>query len=218
MNAETNMLLRAMHFATARHGTQKRKGTGLPYVLHVQNVAMLLAKAGVSDATVVAAALLHDVVEDTPTTIEEVRKEFGDAVADVVAQVTDDRSLSKAERKRAQIAHAPTMTVQAKLVKLADKLDNLSDLLAAPAAVGWSKERVLGYFAWSHAVVAGLRGTNSIIEAQLDRVFAAELLWTDGTNANTNTITMTSTPVLPAPSELQARLEAYLADMVASTD
>lgn len=74
------------------------------------------------------AALLHDTVEDTATTLAELEERFGAAVRRVVEEVTDDKRLPKAERKRLQIERAPTCSRRAKLVKLADKLHNLRDL------------------------------------------------------------------------------------------
>jgi len=92
-------------------------------------------------------------------------------VADVVMEVTDNKRLSKEDRKRLQIEHAPHCSRRAKLVKLADKLYNLRDL-AQSAPVGWSQTRVHEYFEWAAKVVAGLRGTSAALEAKLDALFA----------------------------------------------
>lgn len=201
------VLLRTSNFAALRHGMQKRKGNGLPYIVHPIGVAHILANEGqVNDLVVLQAALLHDVVEDTGTPIDAVRSEFGDAVAAVVAEVTDDKSLSKDERKRAQIAHARVISREAKLVKLADKLYNLRDLLVTPP-VGWSASRIHGYFVWALHVVAGLRGTNAALEAELDKVFAASI-----------TIGGVTAPVIPPQPSVAEQLAAYLADMSQSSD
>lgn len=97
------------------------------------------------DPVVIAAALLHDTVEDTDTTIQEIEMEFGKRVSDVVAEVTDDKSLPKAQRKLEQIRHTPGTSREAKLVKLADKIYNLRDLQRA-TPLGWTSERVKEYF------------------------------------------------------------------------
>jgi hypothetical protein len=117
----------------------------------------------------------HDTVEDTNVTMEDLRREFGEEVAALVAEVTDDKSLAKHERKRAQISHAAHASCKAKLVKLADKLCNLRDLLTE-APTGWTQERVRAYFGWSSEVIAGLRGTNTGLEHALDAALAGELV------------------------------------------
>ncbi|MEQ2189330.1 Guanosine-3',5'-bis(diphosphate) 3'-pyrophosphohydrolase MESH1 [Goodea atripinnis] len=116
------------------------------------------------------AALLHDTVEDTDTTSEELEAKFGPIVAHIVQEVTDDKRLPKQERKRLQVEHAPHCSQQAKLVKLADKLYNLRDLNAC-VPVGWSAERVQEYFVWAAEVVKGLKGTNLALEEKLEELF-----------------------------------------------
>jgi guanosine-3',5'-bis(diphosphate) 3'-pyrophosphohydrolase len=111
--------------------------------------------------------VLHDTIEDTETTADELRALFGDQVASVVLEVTDDKSLDKAQRKQLQIEHAVHISPEAKLVKLADKICNLRDLLASPPA-DWSAERKQAYFDWAAAVVAGLRGVHPGLEAVFD--------------------------------------------------
>jgi len=195
-------LLRASSFAAVRHAEQKRKGTGLPYIIHPIGVADILAnEAGVDDVTVLQAALLHDVVEDTGTSIEEVHELFGIDVATIVAEVTDDKTLGKAERKRQQIAHAASASHGAKLVKLADKLYNLRDLQTSPP-MNWELLRVQGYFVWSWFVVEGLRGTNAVLEAELDGVFAS-----------TVTFHGHQKPAIPANPSKKVQLQAYMDEM-----
>lgn len=118
----------------------------------------------------IQAAILHDTVEDTDTTFEEIEREFGTQIRNIVAEVTDDKSLPKQTRKQRQIEHAATSSYEAKLVKLADKLYNLRDLERA-APVGWSGERVKEYFVWAKRVVDGLRGTNKEMEEKLNEIF-----------------------------------------------
>lgn len=115
-------------------------------------------------------AILHDTVEDTMTTLEEIEEHFGPKVRKIVDEVSDDKTLSKQERKQLQIEHAPHISHEAKLVKLADKLYNLRDLNRV-APVGWSEERVNAYFLWAEKVVGGLLGTNQQLEDKLGSLF-----------------------------------------------
>ena len=167
------LVLEAAAFAAHKHRRQRRKDRDRsPYINHPLALAALLAgDGGVDDPRVLAAALLHDTVEDTATTAEELRDRFGATVAGIVAEVTDDRSLSQAERKRAQVLHAPHLSREARLVKLADKICNLRDVLQAPPA-DWPVARRQAYFDWAAEVVAGLRGTNAALEAIFDGVYA----------------------------------------------
>ncbi|HEY0776549.1 MAG TPA: HD domain-containing protein [Gemmatirosa sp.] len=170
-------LLAAVDFAAARHRYQRRKdGEGSPYINHCVAVATVLATVGgVTDVDTLAAALLHDTVEDTGTTPDELEHAFGLAVSGIVAEVTDDKSLPKSERKRLQIVHARTASRAARLVKLGDKICNVRDVTHAPPA-GWSDERRLAYLRWSAEVVDGCRGTNAALEAEFDRLLAEGLI------------------------------------------
>ncbi|XP_060568346.1 guanosine-3',5'-bis(diphosphate) 3'-pyrophosphohydrolase MESH1-like, partial [Ruditapes philippinarum] len=131
---------------------------------------ILTEEAGVTDVHVIQAALLHDTVEDTDTSFEELEEHFGPEVTGLVKEVTDNKSLPSPLRKLEQIKHAPNTSPKAKLVKLADKLYNLRDLNRATPE-GWTEERVHKYFEWASKVVAGLRGTNEIMEKELDKLF-----------------------------------------------
>lgn len=165
------LLLEAAHFAADRHRDQRRKDSGAtPYINHPLAVAALLAENGVADIEVLAAALLHDTVEDTETSIEEIRKRFGESIAGIVAEVTDDKSLPKDERKRLQVAHAPHKSPGARLVKIADKTCNLRDIAASPP--DWPVERKREYFDWAAAVVGEMRGANTSLEAAFDAAHA----------------------------------------------
>ena len=165
-------VLAAAEFAAFKHREQRRKGVrGSPYINHPLAVASTLAQqAGVEDADVLAAAILHDTIEDTNTTEAELARAFGGAIASIVAEVTDEKSHSTALRKRMQIAHAPHLSEQAKLVKLADKIVNLRDLIARPPS--WDLKRKQEYFDWAKQVVDGLRGVHPGLEAEFDRVHA----------------------------------------------
>lgn len=121
-----SLVTRARDFAVTAHGDQKRKYSGRPYVTHTQEVAALVARVG-GDSEMVAAAHLHDVLEDTPVTFEEVRGRFGAAVADLVMQLTDQvpRSYgSRTARKHAEADRLAGCDARAKTVKLADVISN----------------------------------------------------------------------------------------------
>jgi len=143
-----------------------------PYINHPIALANVLAnEGGVTDVVVLSAAVLHDTIEDTNTTAEELTAIFGAKITATVLDVTDDKSLDKHDRKQRQIEHAPHISKEAKLVKLADKICNLRDILAAPPA-DWSPERKQGYFDWAAKVVAGVRGVHPELEAVFDGLLA----------------------------------------------
>ncbi len=164
-------LLRAASFAAKKHISQKRKGSdAAPYINHPLEVVNLLANIGnVEDFDVLIAALLHDTIEDTETTKEEIIELFGEAVSEMVMEVTDDKSLPKAERKQKQIEHAPHLSTGAKLIKLGDKISNIRDVMENPPD-GWSDERRLEYVKWGEKVIAGVRGTNEHLEKHFDEL------------------------------------------------
>lgn len=178
-NLVSGAFIRAVAFAAEKHRNQRRKDADAsPYINHPIALANVLAnEGGVVDATVLSAAVLHDTIEDTKTTAEELRQLFGDKVTAIVLEVTDDKSLDKEVRKEEQVRHAPHISTEAKLVKLADKICNLRDILASPPA-DWSAERKQAYFEWAARVVAGLRGVHPGLEAVFDGLLArqAELL------------------------------------------
>lgn len=166
-------ILAAARFAAERHRAQKRKGkAGEPYVNHLLEVAELIASSsdGV-DTNLIVAALLHDTVEDTATTIHEIREIFGEDVASLVAEVTDDKSLPKATRKALQVRNAPHKSERAATIKLADKISNLRAILACPPT-DWTVERQREYFNWAKEVVDGLPASNAILKAEFDRTYA----------------------------------------------
>lgn len=159
------LVVRALAFATLRHTDQRRKGRrAQPYVNHLAEVALLVSEAtGGRDAPLVAAALLHDVVEDQGVTAAEIETTFGADVASLVMEVTDDKALEPAERKRLQVVHAPHLTARAKILKLADKTANLRSLAEDPPEE-WSQARARAYVEWSRAVVEGLSGVSPALE------------------------------------------------------
>lgn len=168
---DTAKLLQAARFAAVKHISQKRKGNDeAPYINHPLEVANLLANVGkVEDYDVLIAAILHDTVEDTETTREEIAEKFGENVAKMVLEVTDDKSLPKAERKQKQIEHAPHLSHGAKQIKLGDKISNIRDVVENPPD-GWSDERRREYVEWGEKVINGLRGANAELEKHFDEL------------------------------------------------
>lgn len=164
-------LITAYHFAAEKHKNQRRKdATKSPYINHPIQVAQLLDLAGVSDEDTIIAGILHDTVEDTGTTLKELVDCFGSNVASIVAECTDDKSLPKVKRKQLQIIDAGHHSIPAKLVKLADKLSNLSDIKENPPAA-WSQEQIRGYVVWAYAVCQEMTGTNLVLESHLHKLF-----------------------------------------------
>ncbi len=164
--------VKALNFAAQKHRDQRRKGSDqVPYINHPIAVAhILLVEAGVTDETVLAAALLHDTVEDTETTFAEIEQHFGQCVREIVAEVTDDKTLPKAVRKQRQIDHAAGLSDRAKLVKLADKTANVRDMASSPPD-GWSVARMDDYLKWGKAVIDQLRGTHAKLESLFDQAY-----------------------------------------------
>ena len=161
----------AAHFAAARHSAQRRKGASASYINHLLAVADLVSSAlSEPDTNLVIAALLHDTVEDVGVTKQELIENFGQDVADLVLEVTDDKSLPKQERKRLQIVNAPKKTVRAQVIKLADKISNLRAVLASPPS-DWSVERQRQYFEWAKQVVDALSAPNPGLKLEFERLY-----------------------------------------------
>ncbi len=165
-------LIKAVDFAALKHSRQRRKDAeASPYINHPIALAdVLVNEGGVTDCEVLAAALLHDTLEDTATTHEELVNAFGSRVARIVAEVTDDKALDPASRKRRQVEHAPHLSAEAKLVKLADKICNLRDAADRPPAK-WDLARRQEYFDWARQVIAGVRGVHARLEAAFDAAY-----------------------------------------------
>ena len=167
MNAVTSLAsayARAAHW----HRDQKRKGEAAePYVNHLTEVADLVAEATAGgDLPLVIAAVLHDAVEDAGVTARQIAAEFGEDVAALVMEVTDDKSLPKEERKRLQVETTPHKSSRAKIIKLADKTSNLNAIRTSPPP--WPLERRQAYLDWARAVVAGARGVKPMLEERFD--------------------------------------------------
>ncbi|XP_008555168.1 guanosine-3',5'-bis(diphosphate) 3'-pyrophosphohydrolase MESH1 isoform X1 [Microplitis demolitor] len=170
-----SLIIKCTNFAAKKHKNQRRHDLEqTPYINHPIGVASILTEEGkVYDPNVIVAALLHDTVEDTETTMEEIEREFGEKIKSIVSEVTDDKSLPSQERKRLQVVHTPHISHEAKLVKLADKIYNLRDLQRS-TPVGWTTTRVYNYFQWSKQVIQGCRGTNERLETIFDGIVAQQ--------------------------------------------
>jgi guanosine-3',5'-bis(diphosphate) 3'-pyrophosphohydrolase len=169
------LLLKVISFAAEKHRHQRRKDKeASPYINHPIAVANVLANEGkVDDETLLLAAILHDTIEDTETTFEELVDLCGTDVASVVSEVTDDKNLPKATRKLLQIEHAQHASAHAKQLKIADKICNIRDILISPPH-DWSKNRRLEYLEWTSKVVSGCRGINLCLDKAYDNALSGE--------------------------------------------
>jgi guanosine-3',5'-bis(diphosphate) 3'-pyrophosphohydrolase len=164
--------VRALAFAARKHSLQRRKDAeASPYINHpIALVSILAVEAGIDDRATLCAALLHDTLEDTETSTEELIEAFGGEVASLVQEVTDDKRLPKEERKRLQIEHAEHLSAKARLVKLADKIANLRDVADSPPT-GWSLERRQEYFDWAKNVVDNVPNVPPPLQSLFDAAY-----------------------------------------------
>lgn len=162
-------LLRALAFAAEKHKDHRRKDAqASPYVNHLIAAALILSEEGqVGDEDLIVAAILHDTVEDTETTLAELEKQFGPKVSGIVGEVTDDKTLKKEARKKLQEVNAPRASSQAKQLMIADKINNVRDIMNSPPA-NWPRNRKLEYLLWATRVVAGCRGINDLLDRAFD--------------------------------------------------
>jgi len=169
---QLSVLVKAMAFAAHKHKDQRRKDEAAsPYINHpVQLVDVLVHEGGVTDLPTIVAAMLHDTVEDTDATPEQIEVLFGMEIRLIVEEVTDDKSLGRQACKQHQIDKAPSLSHAARAVKLADKICNLRDIASNPPA-GWGLERRQAYFDWAKQVIDGLRGAHPTLEALFDETY-----------------------------------------------
>ena len=170
---DPQLLIRALVFAAHKHRLQRRKGGDgkTPYINHpIEIIAVLSDIASVDDAAVLAAAALHDTIEDTATTREELEHQFGTTVAGFVMELTDDKTLPNEQRKQDQIDHASHTSAGAALVKIADKICNVRDIMVRPPA-GWGEQRQHAYFVWAKLVVDGLPPTHPALVHAFDAAY-----------------------------------------------
>ena len=165
-------IMRALDFAARKHVGHRRKGVAEePYINHLIEVALLLAEATEGkDTNLIVAGLLHDCIEDQDVTYEDLEQRFGEDVAGLVREVTDDKSLPKAERKRLQIAETPHRSDRAKMLKLADKISNLHSMKVSPPK-NWDAQRRREYFEWARAVIAGCGDVSPLLKAKFDEAY-----------------------------------------------
>lgn len=164
------LIVKALKFAEHKHRFQRRKDSAQsPYIKHpIDLLSILVSEANISDENVLCAALLHDTIEDTDTTAQELHNHFGEKITAIVLELSDDKNLPKQTRKELQVAHAAASSYEAKLVKFADKIANVRDIKIDPPE-GWSQERVQEYYAWATRVVDQMRGTHQGLEALFDQ-------------------------------------------------
>ncbi len=163
INDSNDLVWNALEFATYQHRLQRRKGyEHLPYINHPIAVAGILKRFGETEAELIAAALLHDVLEDTNSTPREIENRFGAHIKEIVLEVTDDMSLPSAERKALQVIHASTLSDKAKKIKIADKTANTLDIFRFP--LSWSPSKKKHYITWAGEVVKECCGVNKALE------------------------------------------------------
>ena len=210
-------LLRAVNFAAEKHINQRRKNaTQAPYINHPLGVATILSDVGVDDVSILVAAVLHDTVEDTGTSFTEIEQAFGKEVCEMVREVTDDKSLPKEQRKRLQVQNAAHKSPGARLIKIADKIHNLEDIIAHPPP--WSVERIQGYFVWSSSVVLGL---HHVYDPNSERLKVYDKL-SNRINRlfsdSTFTVSSGTYPTIPPKTNLSQLLESYYESMRTAKD
>ena len=165
------LILKAAHFAAKKHRDQRRKDKhASPYIIHPISVALAIAQIGrVDDPEILAAALLHDTLEDTKTEPEELEAEFGKKVCEYVLDVTDDKTLPKDERKSRQIEHAKKISKGAALIKLGDKISNVTDVINNPPE-DWDNNRRKEYLDWAEKVIENCPKVNDRMENKFQEI------------------------------------------------
>jgi len=171
--SDTALIIRAAHFAADKHRDQRRKGVrNTPYINHPLEVADRLSLVGrVEDPVILAAAILHDTIEDTQTTRAELAEKFGNDIAALVPELTDQPGITWQQRKRQEIDHAPHLSDRAKMIKLVDKMCNVADTISNPPGE-WTLSRRRDYLVFADLVADGCRGVSPALEAEFDRIMA----------------------------------------------
>ncbi|OZC12071.1 HD domain protein [Onchocerca flexuosa] len=168
---DTSFIIKAVDLAARRHRKQRRKDAmQTPYVNHPIGVAYILTNEGqITDTATIIAAILHDIVEDTKTTDEEIRKMFGDEIADIVKECTVVKSIKREIRMKSQLEKASKLSYKAKLVQLADKLYNIRDIERCTPC-GWTKQHVTEYILFAKNLLSNIRGIHDHLETALDDI------------------------------------------------
>ncbi len=158
---DLNLILKALDFAAFKHKYQRRKGDkNLPYINHPIRVAYLISEiGGLDDPIIIASAILHDIIEDTETDLNELEERFGKKIASIVKEVSDNKLLDKKKRKELQIKNASSLSFEATVIRIADKIANIEDIASSPPS-GWTLERKLDYLAWAEKVVSSCNNVN----------------------------------------------------------
>lgn len=192
-------VLCAVEYAVGAHeGAYRKSAAGEPYVVHPLRVAQRLAENGFTDVALLQAAILHDVIEDTDVPLGEIEAKFGAKVARIVGEVTDDKTLSQLQRKKAQVEHIETMSAAAVAIKLADALDNLTDMTRSSPPVKWSPQKVQGYMVWKATIAGKVAGMHPVLDNLLAPIFAG-----------TFSIDDTVYPAIPDHPSCETQLETY---------
>lgn len=166
-------LAQAIHYASGQHIGQLRKNAAAdPYIVHPFEVMNVLRMCDVLDVDTLCGAILHDTVEDTGSTPEDIEKLFGTKVREIVMECSDDKSLDKVTRKKLQIEHSKNISREAKLVKLSDKYSNIKGLLTEPPAT-WSHDEIMGYVRWGFVVCQNLYGQNEKLDTLMKNIFCS---------------------------------------------
>ena len=170
---DISLIFSSLRFASAKHQDQRRKGgRASPYINHLIDVAEILWNSGgIHDVDTVVAGILHDIIEDTETSQEELETSFDHTICLIVQEVTDDKSLPKHTRKRLQVERAKGLSHQARQVKIADKISNILDIMESPPT-DWSLNEQREYVDWAEEVINRVRGTNERLEGYFDKVCA----------------------------------------------
>jgi GTP diphosphokinase / guanosine-3',5'-bis(diphosphate) 3'-diphosphatase len=173
--ADTQRLLSAIRFAAERHRDDRRKGeTAAPYINHPITVADQLAEQGLGDdIELLMAAVLHDVIEDTDATYDDLNRQFGSRVAGIVLEVSDDKTLEKEARRQKVVDSIGKKSREARLIKLSDLRANVHDIVHYPPK--WTVERKLNYLRWAERVAVAIAGTHPGLEEALNTELKAAM-------------------------------------------
>lgn len=159
----------ALAFAAEQHKYQRRGGYDpLPYINHLIKVSSAIIQIGQEEnPDIIIAAILHDVVEDSDTSYEDLAGQFGAPVADIVAELTDDMELPYNQRKALQVEGASKLSLAARKIRIADKASNIQDIFTYP--LDWKEEKKIAYLENSLTIVDQIRGTHAALEAWFDQ-------------------------------------------------
>jgi len=170
---DAEAVLGAAIFATEKHKSQVRSNEKkTPYIIHPIEVADLVMKIGhVYDKDVLITALLHDVMDDTQTTYEQITSLYGTKVSSYLEEMTSKQGLSLKEQKKQQIMQAFRQNPSVAIIKLSDKLSNLKTLATSPPP-SWSRDRIDQYFQWAQTVIENLPESNQLLKKAVKNVIS----------------------------------------------